>query len=71
MSAKDKYGNCPQEFLNTVKNLLSSDSLSYCRKGAVVGVITWEQSSILNEHGHSFQDKRDEELDVNEVPGTT
>lgn len=37
----------------------------------MVGVVTREQSGILNEHGHSFQDKRDEELDVNQVPGTT
>ena len=46
-------------------------ALSYCRKGAVVSVITWEKSRILDEHRHSFQDKCDEELDVNKVPGTT
>lgn len=45
-------------------------SLSYCRKGAVVGVVTWEEGSVLYEHCHSLQDECDEELDVNEVPGT-
>lgn len=69
-----KYENrdiCPEEFVNKSKNLLSSTSLSYCGKGAVVGVVTWEQSSILYKHCHSFQDKSNEELDVNKVPGTT
>ena len=36
-----KYENrdiCPEEFLNASDNLLSSSSLSYCGKGAVVGV---------------------------------
>lgn len=37
----------------------------------MVGVITWKQICILYEHGHRFQDKREEELDVNEVPGTS
>lgn len=38
-----KYENrdiCPEEFVNKSKNLLSSTSLSYCGKGAVVGVVT-------------------------------
>lgn len=44
---------------------MSAAAPPYCREGAVVGVVTGEQSGILNEHGHGFQDKRDEELDVN------
>lgn len=44
---------------------------SYSGEGAVVGVVTGKQSSILNEHRHSFQDEGNEELDVNIVPGTT
>lgn len=44
--------------------------ISCRRESAVVGVIAREQSSVLYEHGHSFQDECDEELDVNEVPGT-
>lgn len=61
----------PEEFLNTNKKHLSRASLSYCGKGAVVGVVAWEQSSILYKHRHSFQDERKKELDVNKVPGTT
>lgn len=56
-------------FINTSNNLLSS--FFYRGKGAVVGVVTREQSCIPYEHRYSFQDKCDEELDVDEVPGTT
>lgn len=35
----------------------------------MVGVVTGEQGGVFYEHCHGFQDKCDEELNVNEVPG--
>lgn len=35
----------------------------------MVGVVAGEQGGVFHEHRHGFQDKRDEELNVNEVPG--
>lgn len=46
-------------------------ALSYCGEGTVIDLIAWKQSSIFYEHCHSFEDKCKEQLDVNEVPGTT
>lgn len=43
---------------------------SYGGQAAVVGVVAGEQGGVFDEHRHGFQDKRDEELNVNEVPGT-
>lgn len=42
---------------------------SHGGEGAVVGVVSGEQGGVLHEHSHGFQDKCDEELNVNEVPG--
>lgn len=64
--------NAQSRVTRDTRNLLSTNvSGSYRGKGAVVGVITREQSRILYEHGRSFQDERDKKLDVDEVPGTT
>lgn len=35
----------------------------------MVGVVAGEEGGVFYEHRHGFQDKRDEELNVNEVPG--
>lgn len=42
---------------------------SYSGERAVVGVVAGEQGGVFHEHCRGFQDKCDEELNVNEVPG--
>lgn len=59
-----------ESFLNSLHWQAGAAVLPHCGQAAVVSVVTGEQRSIPDEHGHSFQDEGGEELDVDEVSGT-